>query len=745
VTFRKGIRELGLALITAGAVLGLLHFDTSSLLRGLETASLDLRFRVRGVLPPGPELALVMVDDRSIDALGRWPLSRRLFAKALGILDRGGARVIVMDLLFAQPEQPVAPRLRVALNAAAAALPDDRNDLLRAELRSIAADDPDGEFASAIHASGKVLLPIAFAFTGAAKEAPANLSDASYQRFAKTAHPPAFPLQPVSATVPLEPWATAAAGLGHVNIAFDRDGAPRYDYAALPFAGDFVPSLPMRAAAAHLGVPWTQVALVPGEGVRLGPIAIPTDPAMRLLINYRGPRGTFPTFSFVDLIEGRVPAAAINERTILIGASFLGLADANASPFGSTQLPGTERMANIIEMILRGDFIRESPPGWPLMVTLGVLLLAATIGLGAAVLPTHFAAVAAIVPIGAWVVWTQLAFQHGMWLPLVNPLIALVITTLTVLLFRYRTVDYEGRIIKSAFRRYLAPDMVNYLAKHPDNLKLGGETRCLSLLFCDLRGFTAISERYKSDPHALTELLHRFLTPMTDLILARRGTIDKYMGDCIMAFWNAPLDDAEHADHACAAALAIIAELERVNTALAAEAAAGHHEFEPLKVGIGLNTGECIVGNMGSDQRFDYSVLGDAVNLAARLETQSKTYQIAIVIGEGTRALAPSWAAIELDWITVYGKQEAVQIYTLLGDTTFAQSAEFKALHEDHEAMLACYRAQDWPGATAALARCRGREASLEPLYDLYQERIAYYRSNPPDPDWDGVFVASTK
>jgi len=267
--------------------------------------------------------------------------------------------------------------------------------------------------------------------------------------------------------------------------------------------------------------------------------------------------------------------------------------------------------------------------------------------------------------------------------------------------------------------------MVNYLAKHPDNLKLGGETRCMSLLFCDLRGFTAISERYKSDPQALTQLLHRFLTPMTDLIMSRRGTIDKYMGDCIMAFWNAPLVDANHADHVCGSALAMIAELERINAVLTAEAAAGHHEFEPLKLGVGLNTGECIVGNMGSDQRFDYSVLGDAVNLAARLETHSKTYNVAIVIGEATHVMAPSWAAIELDWITVYGKQEAVQIYTLLGDSTFAQSAEFQALHQEHEAMLGCYRAQDWLGAAAALACCRGREVRLEPVYDVYEERIA--------------------
>jgi adenylate cyclase len=288
--------------------------------------------------------------------------------------------------------------------------------------------------------------------------------------------------------------------------------------------------------------------------------------------------------------------------------------------------------------------------------------------------------------------------------------------------------------------------MVNYLSKHPDRLKLGGETRCLTLLFCDLRGFTAISEQYKSDPHALTEILHRFLTPMTELIMARRGTIDKYMGDCIMACWNAPLDEPDHADHACASALAMIEELKRVNAALTAEAAAQNRPFAPLKIGIGLNTGDCVVGNVGSDQRFDYSALGDAVNLAARLESLSKTYDVTIVVGEATLAMAPLYATIELDLVRVQGKQEAVHIYTLLGDAEFAASSGFRALAERHAAMLHRYRAQDWTGALAALDGCRGHDDRLEPLYDLYESRIAYYGDHaPPGPDWDGVFVAETK
>jgi len=751
----NGVREIGLALLTAVTVMAALTFEGSALLRGLETASLDLRFRVRGGYSPGPEVALILVDDRSVDTLGRWPLSHRLFAQALGTLDRAGAKIIVFDLLFTQPEQPIPPSLREAARSAATALPVDRDALLRAALRALAEDDPDAELTRAIRKSGRVFLPIAFTFTGKPVEAPSFVSDAGYLRFDKTPQKPGFALLPVSAVTPLVPWATAAAGLGHVNIAFDRDGAPRYDYVALPFQGDFLPSLPVRVAAAALDIPWPGVGVALGEAVRLGPLAspaitIPTDTAMRLLVNYRGPRGTFPTFSFVDLIEGKVPAAALDGRIVVIGASFLGLPDANASPFGSTPLPGSERMANIIDMILHRDFITETPPGWStagwaMIVAAAVLLLAGLTGLGAAALPTRLAALSTILPILAWIGATQWAFIAGLWLPLVKPVAALAVTSVAVLLFRYGVVDYEGRVIKSAFRRYLAPDMVNYLARHPDRLKLGGETRMMTMLFCDVRGFTAISEQFKSDPHGLTHLINRFLTPMTEVIMARRGTIDKYMGDCVMAFWNAPLDDPKHAEHACASALAMVDALDRVNTELEAEAAAAGREFMPLKVGIGLNTGDCVVGNVGSDQRFDYSVLGDAVNLAARLETQSKTYDVDIVIGEATRLMAPSFAAVELDWILVYGKQEAVQIYTLFGDGAVAASTEFKALLERHEAMLACYRAQNWRGARAILAQCRDRDARLEPLYDLYAERIDYFIANPPGPDWNGVFVATTK
>ncbi len=743
VVRRRGVAEAAVALVVALAVLvPLTAYANWGVLRGLETSSLDLRFRLRGALPAPSATVIVLVDDKSLDQLGRWPLSRRLYAQAVERLDRDGARVIAFDLLFPEPEQAIPETLRSAARSALAATADPR---LRQALAAFVDSDPDADFAAALQASGKVLLPFALAFRGPEEDAP-SLAAQVYQRLDQSPNEPFFPLQPRRAVLPIAPLAAAAAGLGHVDIAFDRDGAPRYDYLALPFSGDFVPSLATRIAAAYLGVKWPEVGLALGDGVRLGDRLIPTDAAMRLVVNYRGPRGTIPTYSFTDLIAGKIPAEQLKGRVVLIGASFIGIADAYAGPFGNTPVPGTERLASIVDTILAGDFIRENPPPWPLIVVGLVGLLATMTGLAAAFLPTRLAALAGVAPLLGWAGGAQFAFLHGLWLPVVAPVAALTAATGAVVLYRYGIVDRQRRAVQTAFRHYLAPDLVNALAAHPERLQLGGETRMLSIMFSDIRGFTSISESFKANPQGLSRLINRgFLSPMTRLIMARRGTIDKYMGDCVMAFWNAPLDDPLHADHACGSALAMLAELDRVNRELAAEAAAEGRGFQPIQIGIGVNTGECVVGNMGSDERFAYTAMGDAVNLASRLEGQSKTYGLSIIIGEATREAAPDWAALELDLIAVKGKAEAVRIFTLLGDAAYARSGDFSSLERDHAALLACYRARDWPGARQALCRCRDRDARLAGLYDLYEERLAYFAVNPPAPDWNGIFVAETK
>jgi hypothetical protein len=308
-------------------------------------------------------VVVVLVDDRSLESLGRWPFSRALFARALAMLDQAGAKVVAFDFLFTEPDEPVPAELREAARAAAEALAGESSEGLRAALEKLADSGRDNRFAAAIQASGHVLLPIGLSFVDTPGEEPAWLSQSAYARFEKSELSPVFPLRPKSAVLPIKTLGVASAGLGHVTIAYDRDGAPRYDYTALPFEADFLPSLSIRATAAYLGVAWPQVALALGTGLGIGDVAVPTDRAMRLLINYRGPRDTFPSFSFADLLAGRVMADKLAGRIVLIGASFAGSSDSFAQPFGNTPMPGVERMANIIDTIIGHDRRDGNNPG----------------------------------------------------------------------------------------------------------------------------------------------------------------------------------------------------------------------------------------------------------------------------------------------------------------------------------------------------------------------------------------------
>jgi adenylate cyclase len=740
VTLPRGARSAGLALISAVlVVLVFALFADHPLVRAMETASLDLRFRLRGVRPPGSEVTVIIADDRSLEDFGRWPLSRALFARALETLDRAGAKVVVFDLLFTEPDEPVPADLREAARDAAEALPGDRSDQLRAALQRLADNDRDNRFAAAIRASGHVLLAIGFSFVDTPGEESAWLSDSAYAQFDKSPLPPVFPLRPKSAILPIETLASAAAGLGHTSVAYDRDGAPRYDYVALPYEADFLPSLSIRAAAAYLGVAWPQVALALGTGVRIGDLTVPTDEAMRLLINYRGPRDTFPSFSFTDLLAGRVALDRLSGRIVLIGAAFVGSSDSYVQPFGHTPMPGVERMANVIDTIISRDFIGPPSGSWNILVMVAILLAAALAGAMTEFLPTRFAALAGAAPIAAWTGAAQLAFVNNVWLPFVEPVASLATATATVLLFRYWVVDRDARRIRSAFRQYLAPEMVALLAAHPERLQLGGEIRQMTIMFCDIRSFTTRAEGM--DARTLTSFLNSFLSPMTEIITEQKGTIDRYLGDGIMAFWNAPLDDPDHARNAVSAAQAMRRKLVELNRGWEAEAQAAGKSYEPVRTGIGVNTGECCVGNYGSQQHFNYSLQGDPVNLASRLESLSKIYGIDLVIGEETAARLGDPQLIEIDLVAVKGKTQAVRVYTLP-----PERIEEEQVIGRHSALLEAYRRQDWVSALRLLDDGPLDAARyLTPVYDLYRRRIAHFLGEAPPADWHGVFVAAEK
>jgi adenylate cyclase len=304
-------------------------------------------------------------------------------------------------------------------------------------------------------------------------------------------------------------------------------------------------------------------------------------------------------------------------------------------------------------------------------------------------------------------------------------------------LLRYLRTVAQQREIRGAFSHYMSPRYVEELAAYPERLKLGGQARTMTIMFCDIRGFTSLSE--KLDAEGLTHFMNSFLSPMTEIITERKGTIDKYFGDSIMAFWNAPLDDPNHVTNAVGAAQAMRAKLLELNRFWQSEAA--YRVFLPVRIGIGINTGECVVGNFGSLQHFYYSLLGDPVNLASRLGGLSRLYGIDLVIGEETAACLADPALIEVDLVAVRGKSEAGRIYTLPPENI----AE-KQFIDQHSALLRAYRRQDW--ATAMKLLDDGRLAAarfLVPVYDLYRRRIAEFQIEAPTADWNGVFTAEEK
>jgi class 3 adenylate cyclase/CHASE2 domain-containing sensor protein len=472
------------------------------------------------------------------------------------------------------------------------------------------------------------------------------------------------------------------------------------------------------------------------------------DTLQEIIWHGRPDRDTPPFRSFPAHFVSNLPADWFKGKVVLIGAT-ISLTDRSRTPFATVYsgdegvIPGIEIHAHAISQLLSG----KRPYGLTLpgdilltlsLAALGLLLGVRNMGLGVRI------GVALAALLALWGAGFGLFHYTGYMIPLVEPSLAFLLTTWGGDALTGREARRQREFIQGAFSRYLSPLLVKQLADSPQRLKLGGEMRDMTLMFCDIRGFTTISERF--DAHGLTHFINRFLTPMTDLIMASGGTIDKYMGDAIMAFWNAPLDDPVHVEHGCRAALAMRAELVRLNKIWREEAEAEGKPFADIHIGIGINTGVCCVGNVGSDQRFDYSVLGDDVNLASRLEGQSKTYGVDVVIGERTAAAVPVLAALELDLIRVKGKTKPVRVFHLLGDEKAEATSAFAALKVDHDALIAAYRGQRWAEARSRLEACRAQAPeSMQAFYALYDERIAACLAEPPPADWDGVFVALTK
>ena len=482
------------------------------------------------------------------------------------------------------------------------------------------------------------------------------------------------------------------------------------------------------------------------RSVVISKLEMPTDQNGRVWIHF-SPHDMTKYVSAKDVIDGNVSPEKFAGKLVLIGTSAIGLLDLKTTPVHAA-MPGVEVHAQLIEAALTNSLLNA-----PASAMVFELLAAAVAGVILIALAPMVSAVALFL----LAVLAGITILSGSWtlysgyrtlLDPTFPLIAMLSVYTSVALVGYFREQSDRRRIRSAFSQYLSPSIVEQLANSPQKLVLGGEERNMTVLFSDVRGFTAISETFADDPQGLTALMNRFLTPLTNVILARNGTIDKYMGDAIMAFWNAPLDVKMHESDACHAALDMIERVGMLNQERQRESLETGTSFLPIKIGIGINTGHCVVGNMGSELRFQYTAMGDTVNLASRLEGQTALHGVPILIGSRTaEAVLEQFALLEVDLIRVKGKTEPEVIYAIVGRADVSASSDFKSLYDQWAKMLVCYRKQDWPGVTETLERCRQAAERFEliELTKLYESRTRQFVISPPPPDWDGIFTAETK
>ena len=678
---------------------------------------------------------IVDIDEKSLSTIGQWPWPRTVVGDLLLDLTSKGAAVIAFDVLFAEPD-------RTSLEQLVKQLPKEQAHLIEAAVREQPSNDQ--------------------VFAGILKETPSVLAislgdgeDTTFQPKAGFAvagdDPRSFMTGFTGASRNLSALDSAARGIGAFNWMPERDQIVRRIALVYRLNNTIVPTLVAEALRVAQGASTYLLKSSNSSGetafgqstginhIRIGDIEVPTDSSGAVYLKFRHYNNAayIPAWK---VLAGQVAQEDIDGRIILIGTSAPGLLDLRATPLDAG-IPGVEVHAQVLEHLLTGDFLIR--PDYSLALEQFVILAFGI--LLAVLLPRVSALVSAAVGLLTIVIimiggWAAYQYANVLFDP-AYPALILGFMTAGITTFVYQSVEAQRGQIRQAFGQYLAPTVVAEIIAHPERLELGGEERELTLMFCDVRNFTTISQSLSATE--LTYFINELLTPLSDIIMNHRGTIDKYMGDAIMAFWNAPVDDPDHAAHACQAALEMAAKMDALNEEWKERAAAAQRPFHRVNIGIGINSGRCCVGNLGSHQRFDYSAIGDEVNVTSRLEGLTKFYGLTAIAGQ--RAVAPGDPVLEIDTVQVKGRTQSTKIYTFV-QMLRATGPEVEVLKQKHAEFLVAYRCQDWDAAERLLNECRSiGVAQLDTCYSLFASRITLLRDMSLPTDWDGSFAFEEK
>lgn len=727
------------ALVVAFAMSGALALGHGSLLASalehVELSTLDARFRVRGPRPTTGEVVLVALDDETLRQAPELIQKRAGFAALLDAVHAAGAKVVGVDAFFAEPESPIDAVLvddvRAFIDDAAAfaTASEPAASLLRRVREETRGDDVlAAAIARGSHDGRATVLGIHPKARGVA------LDDETVRRarYGQVAADSAGTVRSADAFLASLPrFSSSAAAVGLVTIELDDDQVGRRLAAARRHVGGAASGAVLAPLAVHVaarmrGLTATQVGYLPGSAILLGPTTRAPVFDDALLLSFRGPRATFPTYSAVDVVGGRIPPDALRGRAVLVGFTYLSH-DVFATPFDAAS-PGLEVHATAVDNLLAGDALSRSSAlvdaAFALLLGLAIAALYSRAGPGRAAVRLVGSAV--VVVAGATIAHGAFVSSMNTWLALAAPAATAAAASIAALVTAYLTEGAERRRLRKAFAHYLADEVITELMANPQALALGGARRNVTILFSDIRDFTTLSE--KMEPLALSRFLNDYLTPMTRAVLEQRGFIDKYVGDAVMAVFGAPAPTHDHPDRALATALDMHRRLLLLRTTV----------HPDLAIGVGINTGEAVAGNMGSAERFDYTVIGDAVNLASRLESLTKRYGVFCIVGDNTRkrATAAAFRFREIDLVRVKGRTQPVAIHELIVCDGYVDVEAF-------DSAVAAFREGRFAEARAGFTGFRDRNAG-DAVVALYIDRLSQLGDAAPE-GWDGVVDHLTK